>query len=202
MVIKVGGSLLDWPELGDRLAALVARLRGEDSAGAGKVLLLAGGGAVADFVREMDRIHWLGDARAHWLAIRALDFNAELLASLLPGARMVHRPEELESIWNLGLIPILAPRRMLEEIDARGPNPLPASWEITSDSIAARIALYLGARRLILVKSALVPEETTREAAARLGLVDPMFPVIARELESVEIVSPRGAETCSRVLPH
>ena len=124
----------------------------------------------------MDRIHGLGDAQAHWLAIRALDLTALLLASLLPGSTVVSRPEVLRSIWNLGEIPILAPRRMLEEIDNRGPDRLPESWHVTSDSIAARIAIHLQARRLILLKSKGVPEGTDREDAARLGLVDPMFP--------------------------
>ena len=197
VVIKVGGSLLDWPELPGRLAAFLDALRNQDRAQ--RFLLIAGGGAAADLVRSMDRAHGLGDERAHWLAIRAMDFTADMLATLLPGAVVVSRPEELCSIWNLGKSPVLAPRRMLAEIDARGPDPLPASWDVTSDSIAARVAVLVQASRLILLKSQGVPRATTCDEAVRLGLVDPMFPAIARELEAVEMVCLREDQMPTRL---
>jgi aspartokinase-like uncharacterized kinase len=188
VVIKVGGSLLDWSELPGRLAAFLDRCRAEDPTEAGRFLLMAGGGPAADLIRNSDQIHGLGDTRAHWLAIRAMDLTAALLAALLPGAMVVSRPEVLRSVWNLDRIPVLAPSRMLEEIDACGPEPLPEGWHVTSDSIAAQIAVHLRARRLILLKSRGAPEGTSREDAARLGLVDAWFPAVARELEVVDLV--------------
>ena len=92
------------------------------------------------------------------------------------------------------------PRRFLEEVDDRGPDPLAASWDVTSDSIAARIAVLLGARRLILLKSVGLSADIDRDEAARLGLVDAMFPQIASELEVVELVCLRGCEPLARVL--
>ena len=44
--------------------------------------------------------------------------------------------------------PVLAPYRWL-----RAADPLPHSWEVTSDSIAAWLAGELGARRVVLVKA-------------------------------------------------
>jgi aspartokinase-like uncharacterized kinase len=44
-------------------------------------------------------------------------------------------------------IPVLAPYAWLRRAD-----PLPHSWEVTSDSIAAWIARAIGASRLVLVK--------------------------------------------------
>ena len=44
-------------------------------------------------------------------------------------------------------VPVLAPYRWLREAD-----PLPHSWTVTSDSIAAWVAGQVGARRLVLVK--------------------------------------------------
>ena len=90
--------------------------------------------------------------------------------------------------------------RLLEEVDDRGPDPLAASWEVTSDSIAARIAVLLGARRLILLKSVGLAADISRAEAARLGLVDAMFPQIARQLEVVELVCLRDAEPQRRSL--
>jgi aspartokinase-like uncharacterized kinase len=46
-----------------------------------------------------------------------------------------------------GLIPVLAPFSWLRRDD-----PLPHSWDVTSDSIAAWVARAIGARRLVLVK--------------------------------------------------
>ena len=123
-----------------------------------------------------------GRPEAHRLAIMSLDLTAELLAALLPGFAVVHRPEDLWACRNLGQVPILAPRRFLDEVDDRGPDPLAASWDVTSDSIAARIAVLLGARRLILLKSVGLSADIDRGEAARLGLVDAMFPQIASEL--------------------
>jgi aspartokinase-like uncharacterized kinase len=200
VVIKVGGSLLDWPELPGRLPAFLDNHRGREACLREQAVLVAGGGPFADLIRTMDQTHDLGDQKAHRLAIRSLDLTAELLAALLPGFAVVHRPEDLWACRNLGQVPILAPSRFLEEVDDRGPDPLAASWDVTSDSIAARIAVLLGARRLILLKSVGLSADIDRGEAARLGLVDAMFPQIASALEVVELVCLRDREPLARVL--
>ena len=93
-------------------------------------------------------------------------------------------------------MPILAPRRLLAAIDRAGLDPLPATWDVTSDSIAAWIALYLKADSLILLKSATLPADSGLATAAALGRVDPMLPRIARALPSVAYLNLRhpGAE--------
>jgi aspartokinase-like uncharacterized kinase len=200
VVIKVGGSLLDWPEMPGRLAAYLDTQRGRAACLRAQAVLVAGGGQFADLIRTMDRTHDLGDQKAHRLAIRSLDVTAELLAALLPGSAVVHRLEDLGTCRNSGRVPILAPGRFLEDVDDRGPDPLPASWDVTSDSIAARLAVFLGARRLILLKSVGLSADIDRGAAARRGLVDAMFPRIASALEVVELVGLRDREPRARVL--
>ena len=167
------------------------RRRGRKPCLRDRAVLLAGGGPFADLIRTLDQTHSLGDQKAHSLAIRSLDITAELLAAILPGSAAIHRPEDLQSCRDRGQLPIIAPRQFLEEFDDRCPSPLPPSWDVTSDSIAARIAVLLGARHLILLKSAGLSADISREEAARLGLVDPMFPHVARTLETVEFVSLR-----------
>jgi len=56
---------------------------------------------------------------------------------------------EIAAALTAGRIPVLAPFRWLKTAD-----PLPHSWEVTSDSIAAWLTGALGARRLVLVKPA------------------------------------------------
>ncbi len=195
-VIKVGGSLLAWPELPGRLASLLSVEADRGS----RVVLIVGGGPAADFVRTLDAMHEFGDQAAHRLALHALDFTAELLARLLPGSRVVHRLLELPSAWHAGWRPILAPRVYLEEVDERRPDRLAFSWDVTSDTIAARVALDLKADRLLLLKSVSASEAMTRAEAAEAGLVDPSFPGAAQALERVEVVGFRDASIKPRAL--
>jgi len=60
-----------------------------------------------------------------------------------------------------GRIPVVAPYRWLRDAD-----PLPHTWNVTSDSISAWVASMLGATQLVLVK----PPGATGE-----GAVDPYF---------------------------
>lgn len=184
VVIKVGGSLLEWPGLPDRLGDLLR----EQSR---PVVLIVGGGRAADLVRDLDRRHGLGEERSHALALHALDLTAHLLAALVPGLDVVQDINALDSVWGVGRIPILSPRLFLDEdrLDS-----LPHSWAVTSDSIAARVAVRLGAQELLLLKSAPLPPGTVRDEAARLGLVDRAFPEAARPLGRVCYMNLRDAD--------
>ena len=61
-------------------------------------------------------------------------------------------------------MPVLAPSRWLRTAD-----PLPHSWEVTSDSIAAWVAGEIGANHLVLVKPPGVGAQASHE------LVDAYF---------------------------
>jgi aspartokinase-like uncharacterized kinase len=117
------------------------------------LLIVPGGGPFADAVREVDRrlaAHerlGLGDEAAHWMAVLAMDQHAHLIAARLAGAVVVTDPGEIRDAFNARHIPVLAPYRWLREAD-----PLPHSWDVTSDSIAAWVAGRVGACRLVLVK--------------------------------------------------
>ena len=200
-VIKVGGSLLDWPQLPGRLTEFLEGRRANTPAE--RTVLIAGGGAAADLIRVLDRIHGLGDQTAHLLALHALDLTAIALAAILPGSTLVARVESLSTAWDAGVVPILAPRSILCAIDRSGSgfDPLRASWDVTSDTIAARIAVYLEAESLILLKSASLPVGTSRAAAARHGLVDPIFPVAAGALPRVAYLNLREAPPKLEDLP-
>jgi aspartokinase-like uncharacterized kinase len=168
LVIKVGGSLFGLPDLGPRLRRWLPTLARAD------LLLVPGGGAAADVVRDLDRRHGLGEERAHWLALRALTLTAHFLADLLPGARVVADPRETAGLAVLDAYAF-----------ARADDALPHSWAVTSDSVAARAAAVARADRLILLKSVspapFLPGAGADWAeAARLGLVDPTFPALVR----------------------
>ena len=187
VVIKVGGSLFDWPEFGPRLRDLLATLEGQN------VLLVPGGGPAANAVRIYDRAHSLGQEAAHWLALRALTLNAQLLAGLLqPVAQVVEGLNAARSSWRRGGCPLLDLYRFARGDEGR-PDRLPHTWAVTSDSLAARVAAVAGAERLLLLKSAPPPVADWAEAG-RLGYVDPMFaPTIAGATFAVDAINLRSA---------
>ncbi len=179
VVVKVGGSLLDRPELPGRLSSFLGEYRGD------RVVVVCGGGRVVDALRDLDAVHGLGEGPSHALALRALDLTARVLACLVPGLDVVEDLAGLAPTWAVGRTPLLSPRRFLGD-DDRSPDPLPHAWTTTSDAIAARLAVRLGAARLVLLKSAPPPAGAGIGEAARMGWVDPVFP---RAVDGVPIVS-------------
>src|SRR5262249_26892727 len=91
------------------------------------------------------------------------------------------RSEEFDRFWRQDRLIILDAFPFVLA-DEGHPERLPHSWEVTSDSVAARASALVGARQLVLLKSAACREETDCAAAIRCGLVDPCF---ERTLRSV-----------------
>jgi 5-(aminomethyl)-3-furanmethanol phosphate kinase len=145
-VIKVGGAFIEDPPafavLVDSLASLLTR--GDRRA----VLVVPGGGPFADTVRSVERRLTAGDDAAHWMAILAMEQHAHLLAARIGVADVVETVEEAHAAYDGDRLPVLAPYRWLRSRDS-----LPHSWAVTSDSIAAWIAIELAAPELVLVKS-------------------------------------------------
>lgn len=172
-VVKVGGSLFDLPQLGPMLR------RWLDHLDTRRVVLLPGGGRVADAVRAFDRAQQLGEEAAHWLALRAMRFNVALLHAVLPDSSPAENLTECESLWQRGLAPILdiLPFVLADE---NAPDHLPHTWQVTSDSVAARLAVVWNADRLILLKSTTLPAGLDWDEAARLGVVDASLAGVVR----------------------
>jgi 5-(aminomethyl)-3-furanmethanol phosphate kinase len=165
VVVKVGGSLYDLPDLGDRLGAWLRELPKS------KFVLVPGGGAAADLVRAWDQRQHMGEETAHWLALRALTFNAHFLASRLAGSRVIKNLDETGA----ASIPILDMHAWATMVERRG-NRFPHTWQVTSDSLAAHVAIVSKAAQLILLKSVRLPEGMNWHEAARQGIVDSYFP--------------------------
>ena len=190
VVYKIGGSLLSLPDLPQRLQSLFARENG-------KALLVVGGGPTADLVREWDRQFELGECRAHWLALKAMALNEALLAELLPDTPIVHRPCEAESAWRNGQTAILCAHSFLVA-DAQEPGAhLPHGWDVTSDSIAAWIALRWAATELILVKSVPLDASNRTDSPA----VDRYFRRLAPRLPRIGWVNLRSDDPRVEFLP-
>jgi aspartokinase-like uncharacterized kinase len=186
VIVKVGGSLYDLPELRSRLSDWLdtKRRRQPDAA----LLLVPGGGPVADAIRTLDARHSLGEEASHWLALRGLTLNAWLLRELLapPDIPVLTEPPRSSGV-------ALLDAHAFALADEARAGSLPHVWEATSDSVAARVALVWQARELVLLKSVNVPENVEWEEAARQGWVDTLFPALVRRGEfCVRVVNLRG----------
>jgi len=137
-VVKVGGGL--GRGAGDDALRALCTTLGE--LGERHPLLVVPGGAhFADAVREADRRFGLPTTTSHHMAVLGMEQFGWLLSELIPGAQ---RCPELAPP-TAGRTAVLLPARLA--LDA-----LPASWQVTSDSIAAWAAGQVGAGRLVLVK--------------------------------------------------
>jgi aspartokinase-like uncharacterized kinase len=177
LVVKVGGSLYDLPDLGPRLRRFLASL------GEGDRLIVPGGGSTAAVVRAFDRTHHLGQELSHWLALRACAVNAHFLAHLLPGASVIAAPEQCRGAA------VLDPFAFLRADEGR-PGCLPHHWDAASDSVAARVAVVTQAP-LVLLKSITLPEPVNWSEAAAAGQVDLLLPGFVAAGLSVRAVNLR-----------
>jgi aspartokinase-like uncharacterized kinase len=168
MVVKVGGSLYDLNDLGPRLRQWLEGLGGCD------VVLVPGGGDMAEAVRSFHRVHGLDEPRAHWLALGALALNAHFLAWLVGRGVVVGDTGGCQDAWAAGRIPVLD-MHAFSRADEDRSGRLGASWRVTSDALAARAAAVLGAGRLVLLKSVTIPDAMSWEEAGQRGYVDAAF---------------------------
>jgi aspartokinase-like uncharacterized kinase len=141
-VVKVGGGL--WRAEGDAaLRSLCATLG--DLGRRHPLLVVPGGAGFADAVRDADRRFSLAAASAHRMAILGMEQFGWVLSEVIPHAV---RCTELADLREY------AGRRTAVLLPASVPLAgLPASWQVTSDAIAAWVAGQVGAGRLVLVKA-------------------------------------------------
>ena len=139
VVVKVGGSLLAHDDASRAVRELLDL--------ASHALVVPGGGRFADDVRAAYARGEFDDHGAHWEAVLAMERHAGVLVEQIPRAIRVHTPREASAAMAHGYLPVLMAERWLREAD-----PLPHSWDVTSDSIAAWVAGKVEAKRLILIK--------------------------------------------------
>ena len=192
-IIKLGGSLLNLPDLSARLDACRQTYMNDRS------VLIVGGGPTADIVRQFDQHHHLGQERSHWLAIQAMKFNTHLIASILPRCRIATDTEACNGAWKNSDLPIVDPLVWLEDEHRNGIT-IPHRWNFTSDSIAAHFAVRMGARRLTLLKSTLPDKHCDVAKAAATGIVDSDFETASTTIPHIELINARAQPMTTCVL--
>ena len=143
-VLKIGGGLLGKAGAFELTIEAVTAFRPGR-----RLVIVPGGGPFAEAVREMFKRAKIGEDAAHWMAVLGMDQYAHALAARIPDAVLVDGAGGIAAALQAARLPVLAPYRWL-----RAADPLPHSWDVTSDSIAAWFAGALGARRVVLIKPA------------------------------------------------
>lgn len=158
-VIKLGGSLLSagvLPACLDKIAHY-----------SGQVLIVPGGGVFADQVRRAQKDWGFDDLAAHRMAVLAMQQMALLFNSLKPDFGLFDRSSAYcqktkTAIWSPDI----------QELDNAG---IAASWDISSDSLAAWLAGQVAANELLLVKSCPLVKDATLLDLQRQGVLDAGF---------------------------
>jgi len=163
IVIKLGGSLAKSGQLLACLDTVEREYQGR------AVVLVPGGGDFADQVRAAQQVWRYSDRIAHEMALLAMQQMALVFHGLKANWVIAHSVAEMQSksadqvvIWSPNVV----------ELDQTG---VPASWDVTSDSLAAWLANTLSATELILVKSVPINPELGLAGLAAQGIIDRAF---------------------------
>lgn len=123
-MIKIGGSLIH------RAKELVKEITDYSTAGGDKVLIVPGGSVFADTVRRVNA----SQEASHWMAVLAMEQYGYYLGDGT-GVKLVNDLNNEERVC------ILLPYAIMKKRDE-----LPHTWDVTSDTIAAWVALHTSAR--------------------------------------------------------
>jgi aspartokinase-like uncharacterized kinase len=183
-VVKLGGGVIRSAELSSWLDAIVAARA--------PIVVVPGGGALADEVRACQAKLGFGDPAAHRMALLAMDQLAWAVASLRAGFQVGATEADLASALERGLVAVWAPYALIA-----GRTDIEESWRITSDSLALWLARRLGAPRCYLIKSIERPSQKRTSAAqlARNGIVDEGFPEMLAEAAVPAVLVGRGDQS-------
>jgi aspartokinase-like uncharacterized kinase len=177
-VVKIGGSLLDFELFSERIQDWLQRHPEM------KTVFVVGGGNRADQVRQWEQRFALEVTESHWNCIEMMEVNSVMVASWFSNWVWIDEFDELSR--PSGPV-VFATKKWLLNLQP----PLPESWEVTSDSVAAQLASELKAKELVLLKSAEPPGGAGIESLVESGYLDKYFPVVAAG-QSVRLVNLRA----------
>jgi aspartokinase-like uncharacterized kinase len=164
IIVKLGGSLSRADTLIKCLNSVEQNYQGRE------VVIVPGGGEFADQVR-LAQHHWqFDDNTAHRMAILAMQQMALLIKGLKDDFFIARSVTDIRKQLHRQKIIIWSPD--IAELQCAA---IQASWDITSDSLAAWLATALSATELILVKSAAIDANLSLKQLAKQNIIDKGF---------------------------
>jgi dihydroneopterin aldolase len=188
IVVKLGGSTAHAAEMARWIAALAGSKL--------PIVIVPGGGLFADQVRETQMRMDFSDTAAHAMAILAMEQFGQIILDrderLVPARSLEEMVQALDAVK----VPVWLPSSL-----ALPAPDIPASWDITSDSLAAWLAGKLGAKALLLIKQtgAFFGSDTIDSLAVR-GVVDAGFAAMLPDGVDVHLAGPKDAAEAGTML--
>jgi len=163
-----------------------------------RAVWVVGGGKLVDVVRDWQTHHWgasvSADQDAHWMSVDLMSVTARMFAASVEQWPIESSLESLREKFQSGAHNVIFDcRDWLRTVDD-----LPASWSVTSDSIAGRLGNELSCRELVLLKSRDAAGETLEENVAD-GVIDEHFPMLEQTFQ-VTVVNFRSQDYSSTSL--
>jgi aspartokinase-like uncharacterized kinase len=171
IVVKLGGSLSHTVSLINCLNSVERRYQGR------AVVIVPGGGAFADQVRLAQQRWQFDDTTAHRMAILAMQQMALLFNGIKPDFALAGSVTDIRRQLQQQKMVIWSPDSA--ELDQAG---IKASWDITSDSLAAWLANTLAATELVLVKSVAIDASLSLAQLAKQEIIDQGFCELVRSV--------------------
>lgn len=194
-VVKLGGSLCAPAESPAHAADAIRAAPLRDwlamlaDAGAGRVVIVPGGGRFADSVRQAQAQWQFDDLTAHNMALLAMAQTAHLLCGLNAALQRCNDEARLPDVLRRGHTAVWSPTGLLRN-EGEGGADADTNWDTTSDSIALGLAQRLGATRLVVVKSCVVDPSATLDNLSAAGVVDGRFATLAADRSMlIDVVS-------------
>jgi len=161
-VVKLGGSYAFSLQLPVWLEALASC--------AGRVVIVPGGGPFADAVREAQPKMGFDDRAAHRMGLMAMNQFGCAVASLGRGYVLAPSASAIVRAVRARQVPVWCPVPMALKADD-----LPASWDVTADSLAAWLAARLNATQVVFVKQ-IAPRTSSLNTLIAEGILDRFLP--------------------------
>ncbi len=163
-IIKLGGSLMQAPELNDWVKAIMQTAKDE------AIIIVPGGGAFVDNIRALQLRLQFDDVLAHKLALLGMCQFGYYVASVNPAIPITSDLNVLKNRRKQGVPYLWLPQVLLDDDTA-----LPPSWDYSADSIALWLAIQCLATRLVLVKSIAIDHAATLQDLIAHQAIDPGF---------------------------
>ena len=200
-VVKVGGSLLLQSKLAESLREWIA---GQPAA---QTLVIFGGGELIEAIRRLDQLRPGDPGEVHWRCVELLQATFDIASSWLVDWPRIDTTgdfdEALAAITSGSPATLVSVRSFYRrdsgsqlrrdpgdsgsQLPGDSGSQLPLNWSTTTDSIAAELAVKVGADELVLLKSCDVDPEADALQLARKGIVDPVFPRVAGKLPAFRV---------------
>ena len=177
-VVKLGGSLLKNTQ--ENFLACLAHIATQNT----PTIVVCGGGKFADCVRHAQNQWHFSDGCAHEMAILSMQQTAIMSQNLFPVFTLCSTMNSVSyphlAIWS-------------PSIDELNLDQVPATWDMTSDSLAAWLANKVHATQLLIVKACEVEANTSLDDLVQKGIVDAQFPHFVKNASfNVSILSASG----------